>query len=108
MVYTVDQIRDIVVPIAEKYALRSVSLFGSYARGTATEESDVDLLLDTEGTELKSLFSLGAVYCDLEDALQKKVDMVTMGAITQKPQLPSDAVFQSNVQRERVELYAAL
>ena len=59
MVYHVDEIRQIVAPIANKYHLKAVYLFGSYARGTATESSDIDLLIDTSGTELKSLFALG-------------------------------------------------
>ena len=54
MVYTVDEIRQIVHPIAERYGLQAVYLFGSYARGTASEDSDIDLLIDTTGTELKS------------------------------------------------------
>ena len=60
MIYTQDQIRQMIAPIAEKYHLKAVFLFGSYARGDATESSDVDLLVDTAGTSLKSLLSLGA------------------------------------------------
>ena len=43
-IYTIDEIREKVKPIAEKYGIEKVWLFGSYARGEATEESDVDLL----------------------------------------------------------------
>ena len=42
MVYTIDEIRQIITPIAKKYGLPAVYLFGSYARGTANEDSDVD------------------------------------------------------------------
>lgn len=59
MIYTLEDLRRIIAPIAERYRLRAVYLFGSYAHNTATEDSDIDLLVDTEGTELKSLFSLG-------------------------------------------------
>lgn len=52
MVYTIDQIKAIVTPIAEKYHLPAIYLFGSYARGTATDGSDIDLLVDTTGTDL--------------------------------------------------------
>ena len=41
--YTVNQIRDIVVPIAIQHGVKSVSLFGSYASHQATADSDVDL-----------------------------------------------------------------
>ncbi|MGM9606129.1 MAG: nucleotidyltransferase family protein [Oscillospiraceae bacterium] len=52
----------IIQPIAEKYQIPAIYLFGSYARGTATDESDIDLLVDITGTSLTSLFSLGALY----------------------------------------------
>ena len=45
MIYTQDQIRQMISPIAEKYHLKAVFLFGSYAIGDATERRYVDLLL---------------------------------------------------------------
>ena len=45
-VYTIDEIRDKVKPVAEKYGIEKVWLFGSYARKSADANSDVDLLLD--------------------------------------------------------------
>ena len=106
MVYTVSEIESIIRPIAEKFGLKAVYLFGSYARNEATENSDIDLLVDTTGTQIRSLFSLGALYCELEDALQKKLDLITVGALEQPAQMQSDEVFRENVRRERVELYA--
>lgn len=43
-VLTLDEIRKKVAPIAKKYNLKAVFLFGSYARGQAREDSDIDLL----------------------------------------------------------------
>lgn len=106
MVYTVSEIESIIRPIAEKFGLKAVYLFGSYARNEATENSDIDLLVDTTGTQIRSLFSLGALYCELEDALQKKLDLITVSALEQPAQMQSDEVFRENVRRERVELYA--
>ena len=106
MIYSVDEIKKIVLPVAEKYNLKAVYLFGSYARGTATEESDIDLLIDTEGSGIKSLFQLGAVYCDFEEAFGKEIDLITVSSIEQEMQMPSEAYFRNNVIEERVELYA--
>ena len=106
MIYTLEDLRRIIAPIAERYGLRAVYLFGSYAHNTATEDSDIDLLVDTEGTELKSLFSLVALYCDLEEALGKDVDLITVSSIQQAPRLPSEADFQKTVWEEKVDLYA--
>ena len=107
VIYTQDQIRQIVAPLAEKYHLKAVFLFGSYARGDATENSDVDLLVDTTGTSLKSLLSLGALYCDLEAALGKPIDLVTVSTLEQKAQMPSEAQFRETVIQERVNIYDA-
>lgn len=48
MIYTAEEIRRRITPIAVRYRLKAVYLFGSYARGEATDESDIDLLIDTE------------------------------------------------------------
>ncbi len=107
MLYTVDEIAKRIFPVAMKYRLPAVYLFGSYARGTATEMSDIDLLVDTSGTDLKGLFALGALYCDLEDALEKKIDLITVSSLEQEARMPSEIDFQNTVMKERVELYAA-
>ena len=106
MIYTNDQIRQIVKPIAEKHGLPAVYIFGSYARGTATEESDIDLLVDTTGTALRSLFALGGLYNDLDEAFDKPVDMVTLSAIEQNTTRPSQLLFRENIMRERRKIYA--
>ena len=59
MIYTQDQIRQMIAPIAEKYHLKAVFLFGSYARGDATERSDIDLLVDTTGRTSTVCFPWG-------------------------------------------------
>ncbi len=106
MLYTVEEIIKRITPVAIKYQLPAVYLFGSYARGTATETSDIDLLVDTTGTSVKSLFALGALYCDMEDALGKPIDLITVSALEQNPQMQSDINFRNTVWKERVELYA--
>lgn len=105
MIYTVDEIRNLICPIARKFELPAVFLFGSYARGTADEDSDIDLLVDTTGTNIKSLVSLGALYCELEEAFGKKIDLITVSALSQKEQMPSEADFRRTVMRERVIVY---
>ncbi|MBR1805506.1 MAG: nucleotidyltransferase domain-containing protein [Selenomonadaceae bacterium] len=46
MIYTIDEIRRNVTPIAKKYGVKKLSLFGSYARGETDDKSDVDLIGD--------------------------------------------------------------
>lgn len=106
MVYTTDEIKNIITPIAEKYNLKAVFLFGSYAQGTANENSDIDLLIDTTGTELDTLFKLGAIYDDLSIALCKEIDMITVSSLEQPVIRQSEIAFRENIFRERKNLYA--
>ena len=106
MIYTIEALKEMIAPIAKKYHLPAVYLFGSYARGTATEVSDIDLLVDTTGTSLTSLLALGALYCDLEEALKKPIDLITISSLEQRAQMPSDLDFRKAVMEERVTLYA--
>ena len=95
-VYTVDEIRSIVAPIAAAHHVGRVYLFGSYARGDATANSDIDLRVDKGA--LKGLFALGALYSDLEDSLGKKLDLLTTGSL--------EPAFLQKIAGEEVLLYA--
>ena len=106
MVYTLEEIARRVRPVAEKYRLRAVYVFGSYARGEANEGSDVDLLIDAEGSGLRG-FAYGGLYQDLTDALEKPIDMITVGSLTQTSHHKSDMRFRETLQRERREIYGA-
>ena len=78
-VYTIEEIKSIVTPIAATHGVDRIYLFGSYARGEARADSDIDLRVDKG--RLKGLFALGALYTDLEDALGKKIDLLTTGSL---------------------------
>ena len=106
-VYTIDEIKNIVAPIAKAYGVQRVFLFGSYARGETREDSDIDLLVDTSGTNLRTLLSLGALYYDLEAALQKPIDLITVSALEQRAQMPSEEMFKETVMKERLNVYDA-
>lgn len=106
-VMTIDEIRAIVSPIAEKYHIPAIFLFGSYARGTANPDSDIDLIIDTAGTQLNGMFALGMLYSDLEEALGKSIDLITLGSLAQNVMMESELRFRETVLKERVSLYAA-
>lgn len=52
MIYTIDELSSRIRPVAEKYHLKAVYLFGSYTRGEAGDDSDIDLLVDLSGADL--------------------------------------------------------
>ena len=105
--YTIDEIRSRITPVAEKYGLVAVYLFGSYARGEATADSDVDLLVDLSRTQIDSLFKLGGLYSDLEEALGTGIDLVTVDSIEEPTDRRSQIHFREAIQKERVMIYAA-
>ncbi len=106
-IYSVQEIADRIRPVAKRYNLKAVYLFGSYARGEADAKSDIDLLVDTQGTELNTLMKLGGLYVDLEDALEKTIDLITAASLEQPGKMPGDVSFRQNVWKEKVDLYVA-
>lgn len=62
-----------ILRICTKYGGYNVKIFGSYARGEATEKSDLDLLMEIK--EGKSLLNRIALKQELEDFLGLKVDI---------------------------------
>ena len=73
----------------------------------ADADSDIDLLVDLTGTNIRSLLALGSVYCDLESALGKSIDLLPVSSLEQGSQSASDALFRDAVQKERVRIYDA-
>ena len=71
-IYTLDEIRAIAVPIAERHQLKRLALFGSYARGEANEQSDLDFRADIPSDF--GMFRLGALQSDLEEALKDRTE----------------------------------
>ena len=67
--------RSEIIEIARARGASRVRVFGSVARGEATESSDVDFLVDLEPD--RSLFDLGGLLMDLQDLLNRNVDVVT-------------------------------
>ena len=70
---SIEEIKSYVIPVVEKYPVEKVILFGSYARGDASDTSDVDLIVDSGGRMRNSrIFTLGG---DLLVALPVRVDV---------------------------------
>ncbi len=90
---TIDEIKEKAVPILKGAGVIRSSVFGSYVRGEAREDSDIDILVDfPKGL---SLFDVADVKIKLEDAFGKKVDLVQYGTI--KPRL-KDYILSSHIQ----------
>ncbi len=74
-----ESLRQSIIPILKRHDVCQAAIFGSLATGEARETSDLDLLVEFKGE--KSLLDLVALKLDLEEALNKKVDVVTYRAL---------------------------
>ena len=71
----IEEHRADVLEIARRHGLRDVRVFGSMARGDASETSDVDLLVSLPPD--RTGLALGGLLMDVQDLLQRKVEVVT-------------------------------
>ena len=70
---------DMTSKIAEYFKTQPVLkawLFGSYSRGEERPDSDVDILFVPDMSQKFSLFTLGGMYMDLKDILNREVDLI--------------------------------
>ena len=91
---SINDVNYIVKPLADKYKISEVYLFGSYARGDATDESDLDFLVyGGDGFRLTMVFAFAE---ELRKALNKEVDVFEIHEVNQN----SD--FYKNIMKDRV------
>ncbi len=94
-VYSISEIKNMVEPLAREYGVESLFLFGSYAKGIADENSDVDFRIDKG--DVRGIRFAG-LYTDLEEVLGKNVDLVTTASL--------DESFKKSIAGEEILLYA--
>lgn len=73
-IYSIKEIKNIIKPILKKYDINEVYLFGSYARGEANKNSDIDIYC--EKGNIKTFIDQENLIEELEEALKKKVDII--------------------------------
>jgi predicted nucleotidyltransferase len=104
--YTIEAIKSKIAPVAKKYNIPAVYLFGSYARGDASVDSDIDIIIDRTGSAVRSLLDMGSVRGDLEDIFGKdNVDIVTLNSILNPMNRKSLVRFAESVNMEKVKIY---
>ena len=94
-ILTIKQIKERIKPIMEKHNIKDVYLFGSYSRGEANRNSDVDIYC--ESGDISSLWEKSAFKNELEEALGKEVDVVTIGS-----QMPD--YFKQQLEKDMIKL----
>ncbi len=74
-----EKMKEKIKPVAKKYNLAYVWIFGSYAKKKQKRDSDVDIIVRTE--DVLGGFKIVEVKFALEEALEKQVDIITTGSI---------------------------
>ena len=95
MIYTIEEIKQKAIPIAREYGVDSMSLFGSYARDEASDDSDLDFFIDRG--DIKGLLDYIGFVQELEEIFNCHVDVVSTGI--------EDKAFLALIQKDGVLIY---
>jgi len=93
--YSIEEIKSKISVTARQYGVQKAYLFGSYARGEASLESDIDLCI--EKGKIRTLFELSGFRQDLEEMLGNQVDVVTTTSLS--------GDFKDQVEKEMILIY---
>ena len=97
-ILTIKEIKDRLRPIIEKYHIEELYLFGSYSRGEATRDSDVDIYCSLGDLKNEGWFPSGRLLEEFKEALKKEVDLITFGS-TLHP------LFMEQINTDKVRLF---
>jgi predicted nucleotidyltransferase len=82
---TLDELRahrDEIIALADRYGAYNIRVFGSVARGDATPDSDVDLLVSFR--EHTSLYEMSGLLQDLKELIGRDVSLVSEGGLRER------------------------
>lgn len=77
------KIKKKIINFCRRYDIKRMFLFGSFAKGTAEKESDIDILIEFYKSKEKSLLTLVQMENELGENFGKKVDLVTINSLHQ-------------------------
>ena len=101
-ILSLDAIRYLVCPVAKKYNLHTIYIFGSYARGEAAPDSDVDLMID--GDDIGNAGRYFSIVREFQEALGKEADVVMEKAARSSRSRASER-FLSHFERDKILIY---
>lgn len=94
-VYTIEQLKTMLSPVFRLHGVKSAVLFGSYGKGVADADSDIDLLVDSR---LRGLRFVGLME-DVRSTVDKDVDLLDISHVEE------DSIVQNEIKRTGVLLY---
>ncbi len=94
-VYTVNDIKEKLLPVFKKHNIKKAVLFGSYAKGSADNRSDIDIMVDSN---LRGLAFYGLLE-DVVNAIGKSVDLLD------KQQIKAESKVEQEINATGVVIY---
>lgn len=101
-IYSISEIKNIISLVAKEYDVERISIFGSYARGEADNNSDLDLYV--ENFSYKPFHSIFNFMARMEESFNKKVDIITDTSEQFIRDKYDKALFE-NIKKEKVICY---
>lgn len=96
-IYSVEEIKNMISEILNKFPVKKAILFGSYAKETQTPVSDIDIIIDSDG-KLLNIYFYGLLE-ELVEKFQKNIDLFEISEI----QTNSD--IYNNIKKEGIIIY---
>ena len=101
-ILSLEAMRILLQPVALRYELEKIYVFGSYARGDATRDSDIDLMI--EGGNYRSLIDFVQLKDAFKQAFGKEVDVVEKQAVDSN-NTRAGKRFRDHIERDKVLIY---
>jgi len=95
--HSINEIKSILLPVFESAPVYRAILFGSYAKGSPTDKSDIDIVIDSRG-ELLNIDFYGVLE-DITNLLGKRVDLFEI------TELKNNTAMKSVIEEEGIVLY---
>ncbi len=95
---SIEDVRHAVQPACREFRVLRLDVYGSLARGEATQKSDVDLLVEFDEPDVSPAKRFFELLHRLEDTLECDVDLLTIGSLR-------NPYFRRRVMSERISLY---
>jgi len=99
IIMTVDEIKQLIIPVMKQFPVKALTIYGSYARNEATENSDIDLVVDSNGELLG--WGLCSLLGELAEVLPKPFHCYEKSMV-----INSGKLFE-NIEKDGIVLYEA-
>ena len=86
-----EQYQKLILPVLKRYFIKRAAIFGSFAKGTTTADSDLDLLIEPEKDF--TIFKMIQLEDEISELLNRKVDLVEYSAL--KPSIKNEVMLSA-------------